>query len=67
MGTLHLPIPPPEALSPPLAKPPRVPLFRYLIPEPTLDGWKSKVAVDSLDAISLAKAIGHSILAFFAQ
>ena len=38
MGTLNLPIPLPEALSPPLARPPRVPLFRYPIPEPTLDG-----------------------------
>ena len=63
LGTLHLPIPPPEALPPTLARPPRVPLFRYPIPEPTLDGWKSKVAVNSHADISLAKAMSHSLLA----
>jgi hypothetical protein len=60
MGTLHLLIPPTVALSPRLARPPRVPLFRYPIPEPTLEGWKSKVAVVSYVATSLAKAMVHS-------
>ena len=67
MGTLHLPIPPPEALSPPSARPPRVPLFRYPIPEPTLVGWKSKVAVYSHASISLAKAVSNSLLASLAN
>ena len=64
MGTLHLPITPTEALLVlPLARPPRVPLFRYPIPEPILEGWKSKVAMESCDATSLAKAMGHSLIA----
>jgi hypothetical protein len=63
LGTLNLPIMPTEALLPPLARPPRVPLFRYPIPEPILEGLKSKVAVESYAAISLAKATGHSLLA----
>jgi hypothetical protein len=67
MGTLHLPIPPPEALSPPLARSPRVPLFRYPIPEPSLDGWKSEVAVDSHAAISKAETMGHLSLASLAH
>ena len=63
MGTLHLPIPPPEALSPPLRRPHRVPLFRYPIPELALDEWKSRVTVDSHASMMLAKAMGHSLLA----
>ena len=52
-----------DTLTPPVAEPPRVPIFRYPIPEPILEGWKAKVAVDSYDATSLAKVMGHSILA----
>jgi len=63
IGTLHLPILSMEALRPPMVKPPRVPLFRYPIPEPILEGWKAKVVVDSYASISLAKAIGHYLLA----
>jgi hypothetical protein len=54
---------PTEALLPPLARPPKVPLFRYPIPEPILEGWKSKVVVESYVATSLSKAMGHSLLA----
>jgi hypothetical protein len=63
MGTLHLPIMTTEALPPPTARPHRVPLFQYPIPEPILHGWKAKVTVDSYAATSLAKAMGHSLLA----
>ena len=67
LGTLHLPVLTTEALTPPLARPPRVPLFRYPIPEPILEGWKSKVAVDSHSVTSLAKAMDQSILASLAH
>ena len=67
MGTLHLPNPSTEALPPPMAIPPRVPFFQYHIPEPILEGWKAKVAVDSHAATSLARAMGHSLLASLAQ
>ena len=63
MGNLHLPIMITEALPPPLARPPRVPFFQYPIPNPILQGWKAKVTVDSYVVTSLAKAMGHSILA----
>jgi hypothetical protein len=63
MGTLHLPIMTMAALPPPAEKPPRVPLFQYPIPKPILQGWKAKVMVKSHAATSLAKAIGHSLLA----
>ena len=59
LDTLHLPILTTEALTPHLARPPRVPLFRYPIPEPILEGCKSKVAVESYAATSLAQAMGH--------
>ena len=62
IGTLTLLVLTTEALTPRLARHPRVPLFRYPIPNPTLEGWKSKVAVDSYAATSLSKAMGHSIL-----
>ena len=52
-----------DTLTPPVAEPPRVPIFRYPIPEPILEGWKAKVAVDSYAATNLAKAMGYSILA----
>ena len=38
MGTLHIPIMTTGELPPPLARPPRVPLFQYPIPEPILQG-----------------------------
>jgi len=63
MGTLHLPIMTSEALPPPLARPPRVPLFQYPILKPILQGWKAKVTVNCYAATSLAKAMGHSLLA----
>ena len=63
MDTLHLPIMTTEALPPPRARPPRVPLFQYPIPEPILQEWKAKVTVESYATISLAKAMGHSLLA----
>ena len=63
MGTLHLPIMTTEALPPSPARPHRVPLFQYPIPESILQGWKAKVTVDSYAATSLAKAMGHSLLA----
>jgi len=67
IGTIHLPIMPTEVLLLPLARPPRVPLFRYPIQGPILEGWKSKVAVDSYAATSLAKAMGHAIIASIGQ
>ena len=67
MGTLHLLILTTEALTPPLARPPIVPLFRYPIPEPILEGWKSMVAVNSHTVASLAKATGHTILVSLAH
>ena len=67
MVTIHLPIMPTEALLSPLARPPRVPLFRYPISKPILEGWKAKVAVDSFAATSLAKDMGHAILASLGQ
>ena len=63
MGTLHLPITTTEALPPPPARPHSVPLFQYPILEPILQEWKAKVAVDSYAATSLAKAMGHSLIA----
>jgi len=63
MGTLHLPIMTTEALPPPTIRPHRVPLFRCPILDPILQGWKTKMTVDSYTAISLAKAMGHSFLA----
>jgi len=63
MGTLHLPIPSGMTLPSAMARPPRVPLFRYPIPEHALDGWKSKVAVESYGAIALAKAMSQSLMA----
>jgi hypothetical protein len=63
MGTLHLPIMTTEELPPPPARPHRVPLFQYPIPQPSLQGWKAKVTVDSYVATSLAEAMGHSFLA----
>ena len=63
MGTLSLPISIMPDLPPPSPRPPRVPTFRYPIPEHTLDGWKSKIAVDSHGAIALATVMGHSLLA----
>ena len=42
-----------------MARFPRVPTFKYPISEHTLDGWKTKVAVDSYGAIALAQAMGH--------
>ncbi len=63
MGTLHLTIMTTEELPPQPAKPHRVPLFQYPIPEPILQGWKAKVTVDSYAATSLSMAMGHSLLA----
>ena len=62
MGTIRLPISPGEALPSLPARPPRVPTFEYPIPEHILEGWKSKVAVESYGAIALAKAMGQSLL-----
>ena len=67
MGTLQLPISIGSDLPPPIARPPRVPIFRYPIPEHTLDGWRSKIAVDSHGAIALAQAMGQSLLASLPQ
>jgi len=68
MGTILLPIMPTEALLPPLARSPRVPLFWYPnILEPILEGWKSKVAVNSYAATSLAKDMGQAILPSLGQ
>jgi hypothetical protein len=36
-------------------------MFQYPIPEHTLEGWKSKVTVDSYTAIMLARAIALSL------
>ena len=63
MGTLQLPISIGPDLPPPIARPPRVPTFRYPIPEHSLDAWKSKIAIDSHGAIALAVATGHALLA----
>jgi hypothetical protein len=67
MGTLQLPISSGTDLPSPDARPRRVPTFRFLIPVHTLDGWKSKVAVDSHGDITLAQAMGHSLLASLPQ
>jgi len=53
---------PTKALLSPPARPPSVPLFRYPIPKPIFEGWKSKIAVEFHAATSLAKAMGHSLL-----
>jgi hypothetical protein len=53
-----------EELPPPPARPhSETPLFQYPIQEPILQGWQVKVTVDSYAATSLAKAMGHSLLA----
>ena len=62
-GTLSLPIAIGPDFPPPSPRPPRVPTFRYPIPEHSLDAWKSKVAIDSHGAIALAVATGHALLA----
>ena len=67
MGSLQFPISIEPDLPPPIARPPRVPTFRYPIPDHTLDGWKAKIAVDSHGAIELARAMGQSLLASLPQ
>jgi hypothetical protein len=62
LGSLSLPILTTAALTPPLAKPFRVSRFRYHILEPTLGGWKAKVAGDSYAATDLATVMAHSLL-----
>ena len=63
MGTLSLPVSIGPDLPPPSPRPPRVPTFRYPIPELSLDAWKFKIAIDSHGAIALAVATGHALLA----
>jgi hypothetical protein len=63
LGTLSLPICIGPGLPPPSPRPPRVPTFRYPIPEHSLDAWKSKIVIDSHGAIALAVAKGHALLA----
>ena len=63
MGRMFIPILTAEAVSPPIPQPPRVPLFRYPIPEHTLAEWKSRVTVDNYTAIMLARATALSLQA----
>ena len=58
MGSLQLPISIEPEIPPPIAQPPRVPTFRYPIPDHTLEEWKYKFAVDSHGPIELARAMG---------
>jgi len=67
LGTIQLPIPIRPDLPLPNTRPPRVPTFRYPIPEHTLEGWKSEIAVDYHGAIAMAQTLGHSMLASLPQ
>ncbi len=60
MGTLQLPVLTPHAIASPLAKRRRVPTSQYLIPEHTLEKWKSKGAVDSYTSTSPTTAWARS-------
>ena len=63
MGALSMPISIGPDLPSPSPRPPRVPTFRYPIPEHSLDAWKTKIMIDSHGAIALAVATGHALLA----
>ena len=62
LGRIHLPILTAEAIVPTLAKPPRVPMFQFLIPEHTLEDQKSTMAADSYTATLLPKMMALSLL-----
>ena len=59
LGSILLPILTEEAKARPTDMTPRVPAFRYPIPDHTMEKWRLRVTVDSSAAISLSTAMAR--------
>jgi len=62
LGTIRIPVLTVESTASPPPRTPRVPTLLFPVPDHAMKKWRSKVAVDSSDAITLSSAMTRLLL-----